>query len=76
MDFAFDGMEKDTMRFPHDKQSGYIRKIDSVVAGKAASYIRQNAPDVSWVYLEFSDDMDTAMVMVIFCIKLFLLRTD
>lgn len=45
------------MRFPHDKQSGYIRKIDSVVAGKAASYIRQNAPDVSWVYLEFSDDM-------------------
>lgn len=57
MDFAFDGMEKDTMRFPHDKQSGYIRKIDSVVAGKAASYIRQNAPDVSWVYLEFSDDM-------------------
>ncbi|AQX09541.1 alkaline phosphatase family protein [Elizabethkingia ursingii] len=57
MDFAFDGMEKDTVRFPHDKQSGYIRKIDSVVAGKAASYIRQNAPDVSWVYLEFSDDM-------------------
>ncbi|WP_407483101.1 alkaline phosphatase family protein [Elizabethkingia meningoseptica] len=57
MDYAFDGMEKDTVRFPHDKQSGYIRKIDSVVAEKAASYIRQNAPDVSWVYLEFTDDM-------------------
>nr|WP_315030099.1 alkaline phosphatase family protein [uncultured Chryseobacterium sp.] len=57
MDFAYDGMEKDTLNFPHDKQSGYIRKIDSLVAGKAAAYIAQNAPDVSWVYLEFTDDM-------------------
>ncbi|MCL1678609.1 alkaline phosphatase family protein [Elizabethkingia miricola] len=57
MDFAFDGLEKDTSRFPHDNQAKYIRKIDSLVAGKAASYIRENAPDISWVYLEFSDDM-------------------
>ncbi|WBV56970.1 alkaline phosphatase family protein [Chryseobacterium daecheongense] len=57
MDFSYDGLEKDTLKFPHDKQSGYIRKIDSLVAGKAASYIKENAPDLSWVYLEFSDDM-------------------
>lgn len=57
MDFSYDGMEKDTLNFPHDKQSGYIRKIDSLVADKAAGYIAQNAPDVSWVYLEFTDDM-------------------
>ncbi|NIF06904.1 alkaline phosphatase family protein [Chryseobacterium sp. Tr-659] len=57
MDFAYDGMEKDTLNFPHDKQSVYIRKIDSLVAGKAVDYITQNAPDVSWVYLEFTDDM-------------------
>ncbi|WP_412850512.1 alkaline phosphatase family protein [Chryseobacterium sp. PMSZPI] len=57
MDFSYDGMEKDTLSFPHDKQSGYIRKIDSLVAGKAADYITKNAPDVSWVYLEFTDDM-------------------
>lgn len=57
MDFAFDGLEKDTKHFPHDNQAKYIRKIDSVVAGKAASYIRESAPDISWVYLEFSDDM-------------------
>ncbi len=57
MDFFYDGMEKDTLHFPHDKQSGYIRKIDSLVAGKAASYIKENAPDLSWVYLEFTDDM-------------------
>ncbi|MBV8325206.1 alkaline phosphatase family protein [Chryseobacterium sp.] len=57
MDFAYDGMERDTLHFPHDKQSRYIRKIDSLVAGKAASYITENAPDLSWVYLEFTDDM-------------------
>lgn len=57
VDFAYDGMEKDTKNFPHDKQRSYIRKIDSLVAGKAASYITENGPDLSWVYLEFSDDM-------------------
>lgn len=57
IDFAYDGLEKDTLKFPHDKQSGYIRKIDSLVAEKAAGYIAQNGPDVSWVYLEFTDDM-------------------
>ncbi|PIF46862.1 type I phosphodiesterase/nucleotide pyrophosphatase [Chryseobacterium sp. 52] len=57
MDFSYDGMEKDTVNFPHDTQSQYIRKIDSVVVNKAASYISQNAPDMSWIYLEFTDDM-------------------
>ncbi|VFA40163.1 alkaline phosphatase family protein [Chryseobacterium indologenes] len=57
MDFSYDGMEKDTVNFPHDKQNRYIRTIDSLVAVKAASYIKENAPDLSWVYLEFTDDM-------------------
>lgn len=57
MDFSYDGMEKDTVNFPHDKQRTYIRMIDSLVAEKAASYITEKAPDMSWVYLEYSDDM-------------------
>jgi len=57
MDFAFDGFELDTLRFPHDAKREYIKNIDALVATKAASYIKENAPDLSWVYLEFSDDM-------------------
>ncbi len=57
MDFQFDGLEKDTIRYPHDKESIYISKIDEAVATEAARVIRDNAPDLSWVYLEFTDDM-------------------
>ena len=48
---------KKTPAFPHDNQAKYIRKIDSVVAGKAASYIRRVLRIFHEVYLEFSDDM-------------------
>jgi hypothetical protein len=57
LDYHFDGFELDTVRFPHDKQRKYIRNIDSIVSNEAERYIRKEAPDLSWVYLEFSDDM-------------------
>ncbi|WP_456867165.1 alkaline phosphatase family protein [Galbibacter sp. BG1] len=57
VDYAFDGFELDTINFPHDKERQFIKKIDTKVATKAAAYIKENAPDLSWVYLEFSDDM-------------------
>ena len=28
MDYSFDGFERDTLRFPHDKESEYIHQID------------------------------------------------
>lgn len=56
-DFYFDGLELDTARYPHDKQSKYINLIDEEVTAAAAKSIRTNAPDLSWVYLEFTDDM-------------------
>ena len=56
-DYAFDGYELDTLQFPHDKQSWYIHLIDERVADEAAKCIQDNAPDLSWVYLEYSDDM-------------------
>jgi predicted AlkP superfamily pyrophosphatase or phosphodiesterase len=57
LDYSFDGFELDTLHFPHDKQSEYIRKIDEKVTDEAAAYIRQESPDLSWVYLEYTDDM-------------------
>jgi len=55
--YAFDGFEKDTINFPHDPYREYIKNIDIKVAAEAAAYIKSDAPDLSWVYLEFSDDM-------------------
>lgn len=56
-DFHFDGLELDTVRYPHDKQSKYINLIDEEVTAAVAKSIRTDAPDLSWVYLEFTDDM-------------------
>ncbi len=57
VDYSFDGFELDTVRFPHDQKREYIRNIDQLVATEAAQYISEKSPDLSWVYLEFSDDM-------------------
>jgi predicted AlkP superfamily pyrophosphatase or phosphodiesterase len=56
-DYHFDGLELDTTLFPHDKGSKYINLIDEEVATAAAKGIRNDAPDLTWVYLEFTDDM-------------------
>ncbi len=56
-DYAYDGFELDTARFPHDKGANYISKIDELVSIEAARYIEKESPDLSWVYLEFTDDM-------------------
>jgi arylsulfatase A-like enzyme len=34
-----------------------MHSIDEAVVDKAASYIKEQAPDLSWVYLEYTDDM-------------------
>lgn len=57
MDYHFDGYEKDTINFPHDDKAFYLKRIDSLVAHKAAETIAAQAPDLSWVYLENSDDI-------------------
>lgn len=57
MDYSFDGLETDTKKFPHDKNKKYLKRIDGEVAKKAANYIYENGPDLSWVYLEHTDDM-------------------
>ena len=57
IDYAFDGFERDTLLFPHDKASEYIHRIDEKVTDEAARYIHEESPDLSWVYLEYTDDM-------------------
>ncbi|MDG2376197.1 MAG: alkaline phosphatase family protein [Woeseiaceae bacterium] len=57
LDFTFDGLELDAGRFPHDLQSNYIRDIDATVAGEAARHVRHAGPDLSWVYLQYTDDI-------------------
>ena len=57
IDFAFDGFELDTIQFPHDPQAYYTHLIDEHVIAKADSTIRDSGPDLSWIYLEHTDDI-------------------
>lgn len=56
-DIYFDGMELDTIAYPHDKNGDFYNVIDDSVATRAAASIRNEAPDLSWVYLEYTDEM-------------------
>jgi Type I phosphodiesterase / nucleotide pyrophosphatase len=57
LDYQFDGLELDTVNYPHDDESNYILKIDETVSEEAAKYITTDAPDASWVYLQYTDDI-------------------
>lgn len=57
MDYVSDGYELDTVAFPHDKLSGYIHQIDEKVSDDASACLLKQAPDLSWLYMEYSDDM-------------------
>ena len=57
LDMHYDGLENDTVKFPHDKPGNYMHLIDESVVDHAAEGIRTDAPDLSWVYLEYTDDI-------------------
>ncbi len=57
IDYAFDGYELDTLQFPHDKAANYTLLIDEKVISKANSTIRFAGPDLSWIYLQHTDDI-------------------
>ncbi|HMK19047.1 MAG TPA: alkaline phosphatase family protein [Chitinophagaceae bacterium] len=56
-DFYFDGMELDTVLYPHDTAGYFYHLIDEAVTDTTVSYIKRVAPDLSWVYLEYTDEM-------------------
>ena len=56
LDHSADGFELDTVAYPHDKASRYILAIDHHVSQDAAAFLARNGPDLSWVYLQHTDD--------------------
>lgn len=56
VDFSFDGLELDTVNFPHDEMTTYIQKIDEKIAEEASFRIKEEGPDLNWVYLQFTDN--------------------
>lgn len=57
VDYSFDGFELDKEQFPHDEKRIFIFNIDEKVSTEAGRYILEQGPDLSWVYLEYTDDM-------------------
>lgn len=55
--YSFDGLEVDTINYPHDKASNYIKRIDAEVAIDAAKHLLKDPADLSWVYLQVTDDI-------------------
>jgi len=60
LDHTADGFEMDTVAFPHDPASRHILAIDEHVSTQAAAYIAAQGPDLSWVYLQHTDDVGHA----------------
>jgi predicted AlkP superfamily pyrophosphatase or phosphodiesterase len=56
-DIAVDGFELDTVRFPPTEDRKFMFDIDEHVSKEAASFIETDGPDLSWVYLEYTDDI-------------------
>ena len=56
VDYIFDGYENDTKAFPHKDGDLHIRDIDGHVCDEAAKCIKENAPDLNWVYMWYTDD--------------------
>src|SRR5215203_6116201 len=56
-DYYVDGMELDTVRYPHDTAGYFYHLIDEAVADSTAACIKREAPDLTWVYLEYTDEM-------------------
>lgn len=56
IDYVKDGYDLDTVRFPKREKDLHIFDIDEQISKDAAEGIRKDAPDLSWVYLWYTDD--------------------
>ncbi|CAM4754734.1 unnamed protein product [Rotaria magnacalcarata] len=56
-DYKFDGYELNQSAYQHDLADYYIHRIDERVTNETATCIRTAAPDLSWVYLQYTDDV-------------------
>ena len=56
-DVVVDGLEQDAARFPPRPSDAHIADIDDAVSRDAARLIESEGPDLSWVYLQYTDDV-------------------
>jgi len=56
IDYVKDGYDLDTIHFPKKENELQIFDYDEQVSKDAAEGIRNDAPDLSWVYLWYTDD--------------------
>ncbi|CAF1059270.1 unnamed protein product [Adineta steineri] len=56
-DYKFDGYELDLTTYPHDPDGHYMFDIDQRVTNETSACIKTYAPDLSWVYLQYTDDI-------------------
>ncbi|CAF3654827.1 unnamed protein product [Rotaria sp. Silwood1] len=56
-DYKFDGYELDQITYLHDPDNHFIFDIDQRVTNETSACIKIYAPDLSWVYLQYTDDV-------------------
>ena len=56
-DVVVDGLEEDAARFPPQPLDAHIADVDDAVSRDAARLIESEGPDLSWVYLQYTDDV-------------------
>ena len=56
-DVVVDGFEEDEAAFPPEPLDAHIEDIDDAVSREAGELIELKGPDLSWVYLQYTDDM-------------------
>lgn len=56
IDYVRDGYDLDTIQYPHTEDYFYVYNIDERISKEAAESIQKDAPDLSWVYLWYTDD--------------------
>ncbi|CAF4106989.1 unnamed protein product [Rotaria sp. Silwood2] len=56
-DYKFDGYEHDQITYPHDPDDHFIFDIDQHVTNETSACIKIYGPDLSWVYLQYTDDV-------------------
>lgn len=56
IDYVYDGYDHDTVNYPKKPMALEVYDYDSVVCKRAAECVREKAPDLSWVYMWYTDD--------------------
>lgn len=57
LDIVVDGFEVDPDFYPELESIDRIQQVDARVVAEAASSLENNGPDLSWVYLQHTDDI-------------------